>query len=295
MSPMNNRLLVPRKTPGLLDLVPGAAAAYSLRSLSRSYADPVVTVRRSSDDAEEDFTAAEVADGTLAAFCGAGDGFVKQWWDQSGNARHASQSTAGSQPQIVGSGVVLTEDGKPALLFDGAGDELATGAFATGLAASVFAVVKANSWHVSGNYDCIFSHGYASATALTKGVVLYLPAASLADWSLGDFVAFGSGYDAGNAPRAIGPIANGSDLRSVSVILSASASTVHINGGALTLSSSSTGVIASVTAPVLIGSSVLGIVPNMLAGKLSELLYYDTDQTGNRELLEGQIAWSYSV
>ena len=86
---MSNRLLVPRKTPGLLDLVPGAAAAYSLRSLSRSYAGPVVTVRRSSDDAEEDFTAAEVADGTLAAFCGAGDGFVKQWWDQSGNGAHA--------------------------------------------------------------------------------------------------------------------------------------------------------------------------------------------------------------
>jgi hypothetical protein len=71
---MNNRLLVPRKDPGLLDLVPGAAAAYSLRSLSNSYAGPVVTVRRSSDDAEDSFTAAEVSDGTLAAFCGAGMG-----------------------------------------------------------------------------------------------------------------------------------------------------------------------------------------------------------------------------
>jgi hypothetical protein len=291
--PMNHRILRPLARPLLLDAVPGAAAAYSLRQLSNSYTGPVVTVRRSSDNAEADFTAAEVADGTLAAFCGAGDGFVRRWWDQSGNARHASQSTAGSQPQIVGSGVVLTENGKPALLFDGAGDELATGSFATGLAASVFAVVKANSWHVSVNYDCIFSHGYTPATQLTKGVVLYLPATSVADWSPGDFVAFGSGYDAGSSPRAIGPIANGSDLRSASVILSASASTVHINGGALTLSSSSTSVIASVTAPVLIGSSALGVVANMLAGKLSELLYYDTDQTANRQLIEGDLAWYY--
>ena len=42
-----------------------AAAAYSLRNLSSSYTGNVVVVRRSSDDAEEIFTAAEVADGTL--------------------------------------------------------------------------------------------------------------------------------------------------------------------------------------------------------------------------------------
>ena len=42
-----------------------AEAAYSLRNLSDSYTGNVVDVRRSSDDAEESFTAAEVADGTL--------------------------------------------------------------------------------------------------------------------------------------------------------------------------------------------------------------------------------------
>ena len=118
MSPMNNRLLVPRKTPGLLDLVPGAAAAYSLRSLSNSYAGPVVTVRRSSDNAEDSFTASEVADGTLAAFCGAGDGFVKTWFDQSGN-RDASQSSSAAQPQIVDSGSLILRDGKPIVRFNG--------------------------------------------------------------------------------------------------------------------------------------------------------------------------------
>ena len=128
---MNNRLLVPRKTPGLLDLVPGAAAAYSLRSLSRSYAGPVVTVRRSSDDAEDDFTAAEVADGTLAAFCGAGDGFVKQWWDQSGNAKHGVAAADANEPKIVDSGVVILEEGKPAIQFDGSDDFLSADTLAT--------------------------------------------------------------------------------------------------------------------------------------------------------------------
>jgi hypothetical protein len=119
MSPMNNRLLVPRKVPGLLDLVPGAAAAYSLRSLSNSYAGPVVTVRRSSDNTEEDFTATEVSDGTLAAFCGAGDGFVYRWWDQSGNANHAVAASDATEPRIVDSGILATDGdtGKPALEF----------------------------------------------------------------------------------------------------------------------------------------------------------------------------------
>jgi len=127
MSPMNNRLLVPTQPPGVLDFAPGAAAAYSLRSLSRSYADPVVTVRRSSDDAEEDFTAAEVDDGTLAAFCGAGDGFVYRWWDQSGNANHAVAAADTNEPKIVDSGVVITEEGKPALQFDGNNDYFSSG------------------------------------------------------------------------------------------------------------------------------------------------------------------------
>jgi hypothetical protein len=60
--PLDVRELVDGERTG--DLVE-AAAAYSLRNLSASYTGDVVQVRRSSDDAEESFTAAEVADGTL--------------------------------------------------------------------------------------------------------------------------------------------------------------------------------------------------------------------------------------
>ena len=54
-----------------------AAAAYSLRNLSSTYTGNVVDVRRSSDDAEESFTAAEVADGTLTGWVGPAE------WDDS--------------------------------------------------------------------------------------------------------------------------------------------------------------------------------------------------------------------
>jgi len=60
--PLDVRELVDGERTGAL--IP-AAAAYSLRNLSSTYTGNVVDVRRSSDNAEESFTAAEVADGTL--------------------------------------------------------------------------------------------------------------------------------------------------------------------------------------------------------------------------------------
>src|SRR6056300_1068244 len=96
---------------GLLDIYPGAAAAYSLRNLQgRSGKDSaVVRVRRDNDDTEADFTATEVSDGSLAAWVGAGnDGFVRTWYDQSGNTNHAQQATSANQPQIISSGLLVT-------------------------------------------------------------------------------------------------------------------------------------------------------------------------------------------
>ena len=49
------------------------------------------------------------------------NGFVRTWYDQSGNSNHATQGTAGSQPKIVDAGSLLTDGG---LLFDGVDDYL---------------------------------------------------------------------------------------------------------------------------------------------------------------------------
>jgi hypothetical protein len=103
----------------LLDEYTGAAAAYSLRDLSILRNAPVVRVRRSSDNAEQDFTATQVTDGTLTTFCGAGNGFVRTWYDQSGNSRHAAQNVNASQPKVVDNGGVILENGKAALDFNG--------------------------------------------------------------------------------------------------------------------------------------------------------------------------------
>jgi len=94
---------------GLLDTYPGAAAAYSLQALSSSFQNSdVIFARRSSDNAELGFTATEITDGTLTTWAGAGDAFVKTWYDQSGNGRNATQPTAANQPKIVSSGALVT-------------------------------------------------------------------------------------------------------------------------------------------------------------------------------------------
>jgi len=103
----------------LLDQFSGADAAYSLRNLVGTSNPAVVRVRRDNDDAEQDFTATEVSDGTLATWVGAGnDGFVQTWYDQSGNSSDVTQSSYGLQPQIVDNGSIITENSKPAIYFN---------------------------------------------------------------------------------------------------------------------------------------------------------------------------------
>jgi hypothetical protein len=65
----------------------------------------------------------------LLAHVGAGSGFVTTWYDQSGNGRNATQTTASQQPRIVTNGAMITEGGRPAALFDGADDGLASAAW----------------------------------------------------------------------------------------------------------------------------------------------------------------------
>jgi len=105
---------------GLLDTYSGATAAYSVRRLSSSYTGNLIRVRRSSDNAEQDisYDLNNVLDETaLLAFVGANDGFVTTWYDQSGNTRNATNTTANKQPKIVSAGSILTQNSKPNINF----------------------------------------------------------------------------------------------------------------------------------------------------------------------------------
>ena len=159
---------VPAAFTGLLDETygSGAAAAYSVRRLA-SATTVLLRVRRDTgggtgDDDEADVSydsnnelsldsaisnaSAGVTATTLGQFINVGtvggttytnpdslsgtaSCFADEWKDQSGNARHASQATFGSQPQIHSGTVdtdLIKENGKPALDWDGTDDVLIT-------------------------------------------------------------------------------------------------------------------------------------------------------------------------
>jgi hypothetical protein len=265
-----------------LDLVPGAAAAYSLRSLSRSYAGPVVTVRRSSDDAEEDFTAADVSDGTLAAFCGAGDGLVKQWWDQSGNANHGIQATALSQPSIVSAGAVVTVDGKPAVLADSSVNNqfLSVAGLVSFDLTTDFTKISLMKATTGNNRDI----GFGSTTS---GLPLsYVQPTASTPTVLADLRT-----DAGTLQRI-----NGTYNTDLNLFFYQCVSTISLfqNGVLQGTVAKAAGSITIDNVSLMATESQGGTFQGG-SGYLLELILYSSDLSSQRELIEGNIAWSYSV
>lgn len=92
--------------PGPLD--PYIAGAFGIYGLTRlvNYSGACLRVRRSSDNTELDigFSGSNIDSTAMLSFVGAGNGFVVNWYDQSGGGRHLTQATAGNQPQIVFNG-----------------------------------------------------------------------------------------------------------------------------------------------------------------------------------------------
>ena len=143
-------------TEYILDLYGTPECAYSFRDLSgsrsafTSIGDTgtqrsgtwVVQIRKTVDDTQRSFTAAEVVDGTMETWVGSGDACVTTWYDQSSNANHATQTVKTRQPGLVASGVLNTEGGLPAFAPDGVDDALNLGSVITG-DASTFAVYRA--------------------------------------------------------------------------------------------------------------------------------------------------------
>jgi surface protein len=77
--------------------------------------------------------------------------YVKTWYDQSGNGRHATQTATGSQPLIVSSGSLIIQNGKPAINFRRANSSKLTLPVSSYNMASDFAVL--NQSGSIGNFD----------------------------------------------------------------------------------------------------------------------------------------------
>jgi hypothetical protein len=124
----------------VLDLIFAiASVAYGLRRLSRFWTGAAIRVMRTSDNSQLDigFIGEDLDIVTLLAFVGSDNGEIVIWYDQSGNGRHAVSIT-GSRPRIVSNGAIETQNGKPAIRFDGVNDYLAAASPLIGATHSLF-------------------------------------------------------------------------------------------------------------------------------------------------------------
>jgi len=278
-----------QKNKGLLDEFTGAAAAYSLRNLSLLQNPYVVRVRRSNDNTEQDFTAIEVSDGTLAAWVGAGNnGFVRTWYDQSGNSRDMQQATAAYQPQIVSSGVLITEGGKPALLTTNSSTMALTSAI--GLSShSVFMAIQSaveitqlsrqDLWRSDNPTADIFSFGPTTAS-LTDERLSWLTVESS--------IVYGFGQVANN-------YAAGKYL--ISAIWNGTLASVFFNSSSQSLTASSSGGGFTSTIYARFFQRLLGTSSGTAgySGKVFEFCLYPSNQSSNRTAIEANINAHYSI
>jgi len=164
----------------LLDTYSGAAAAYSAaRRLSSTYTGSLIRVRRSSDNAEQDigYTVGNLLDeSALTTFVGANNGFITTWYDQSGNAKNMTQSTAISQPQIVSSGTILTQSSKPKISW--VSTKWMTAAIPTATRRDIYFITNNDSdtsWLYPDDFGGNSSYGYVAQSGSASTNLFYNP------------------------------------------------------------------------------------------------------------------------
>lgn len=260
--------------PLLLNAYSGATVAYSLRKLNKTYAGSAIRVRRSSDNAETNigFSNNQLDTTTLLAFCGAGNGFVTIWYDQSGNANDANQTTVANQPRIVNSGVVELEGSKPTLSYYNTtcGLNIASIPFTGATIISFFSVANAKT---SDQYEMLFTvGGLGSNINIRRNGVM--------EYYLGEYPTAGTnGISVNNVMRLFNIIKNGVNY-DYRINTSVDVQGTYIADAGLN------------AAQTMVGSRYDGY---SWQGTISEMIIYKINQSSNRTAINNNINENYSI
>ena len=280
----------PTDFTGLLDIYSGAAAAYSLRQLSSSYSGSAIRVRRSSDNAEQNigFASNELDTTALTSFCGAGNGFVTTWYDQSGNGNNTTQTTAASQPQIVSSGSVILSNGKPTIDFQTKQLSVSNIPIFNNISsASIMCVLNGTSAAVSNKtaYQITFPSSSSSRITVNYGVLTtkryFLGGRRLTSDSI-------QSIESNTDIFSQGLISNIVNYQNTTITLFQNNAQVAQSTSFQTAGNSS-----AVNSDFAIGASTSN--NNNFIGNIQELVVYETDQSSNRTGIETNINDFYSI
>jgi hypothetical protein len=147
---------------GLLDTYSGARAAFSVRLLDKDYTGSAIRVRRASDNTEQDIgfdVNGDLDTSAITTFCTGTDGFLRTWYDQSGNANNLVQTTAANQPKIYDSSTgTITVNSFAGAKFDNSNDTMTT-SFTSASNYSVYHVLKQDVINTISNVYSLIDYG----------------------------------------------------------------------------------------------------------------------------------------
>ena len=265
-------LLVSSPADGLLlDDYSGASAAYSVRLL-RTGADSCMVIRRSSDDATTliGFSGNDIDESAITTFCSGTDCFVVRWCDQSGNGNDAVQATAAYQPQIAENGVVVKENEKAALSFDGSNYLGISGVNQTPPTDITVAAIRSFSTYPL-NYATLFNWRLYGITYADEGAVNYA-----------DMHVF-------KASNASGLVSDYPKTTGQSIDFVYNTESVHRNGVNQTVTAGGN---------YSVGVSAIGSWKNLsqtFEGGVQSIIIWESDQSSNRTGIETNINNYFSI
>lgn len=301
----------PPYTPPL-DAYP-ATAAYSVRLLRTAYTGDCMRVRRASDNVEADVgfdsnnefgltspisntsdaqsytDFADFVDHTGTPT----DAFCRWWYDQSGNANDAGQSTPGSQPQIYDATTgLITENAKPALqLVRDPLKQLTTSAISWSTSFTAATVL-----HPTDDGNFYIKNWSIGTDATARGYAhISMTGATGIDWQNNDSAMFGDGYASTSLPRIIttgSAFTSGSQALSF-LSLNSLAATLHVDGTEPTYRVQQTGNTSADSDILYINGGTSA--SQGMDGTMQELILWPSNESSNRTPIESNINNFYQI
>ena len=221
-----------------------------------------------------------------------GNGYVTTWYDQS-SSYDAVQTTSTKQPQIVSAGVLLTQNNKPTIKFDGVDDFFVTGTYSFtstdklyGAYVSTTELANASAMVVGQyrqtNTQAVYILGYSN-TANTW-VTTRNSAGTIAITYLHGSYAINTQYLAESQLDLL----NTKSVLKIKTWRNNIAEPMTTNGGTTTA-------LPNISMPISIGADVIGTTWKFKGNIQEIVLYYNADKTSERASIATNINNYYNI
>jgi hypothetical protein len=208
----------------------------------------------------------------LTSFVSTGSGYITTWYDQTGNARNATNTISSDQPIIVNYGGIKRSGARPTIFFENVTDSY--------LLSIGYTVPQPNTTIVVAQNK--------STSTLGRNIFIGIGGAQgnqrLQAQATTGFLTIGStGANGINSTTPIGTI-----LRSYFLTFNGASTQLYTNNTLIIATSAGNGALTSASIGSATGS-------NTIQGGISELIFYGSNQTSNQLGIESNVNSYYTI